>query len=90
MLEASIRFAGTSQLITGSDPDEISDEAGLTDFVGTWTTVAAGLVAGMTVLEHWEPLGDPWTDVAELGLVGLIFVVAGWMIIGARRFEARD
>jgi hypothetical protein len=81
-----IKYAGASELIAGYDPEQVTDEAGLADFVGTRTLVVAALTVGVGLLELWEPTaGATWYWVVY---VVAVFGIGAWMIRGSRRYEA--
>lgn len=75
-----------TQLIAGYDPDRVTDEEGLANFVGAYTLVVAALTVGVGVLEFWEPTADSgWYWVA---FVVAVVAIAVRMIRGARRYES--
>ncbi|MXV62426.1 DUF3784 domain-containing protein [Natronorubrum sp. JWXQ-INN-674] len=81
-----IMYFGMVQLIAGYDPDRVSDEEALADFVGTNALYVAGLTALVAFVEYSQ-----WFDAT--GAVWIAFVVgvvalAARMIVGSRRYEA--
>jgi hypothetical protein len=80
-----IKYAGATQLIAGYDPERVTDEAGLADYVGTRTLLVAVLTVAVGLLEVWEPTAD--ANWYWLGYVVAVFAVGAQMIRGARRFE---
>jgi len=81
-----IRYASMTHLIAGYDPDRVTNEEGLANFMGAWTLVVAVLTVGVGVLELREPTADSawyW-----LVFVFAVFAIAFRMIRGARRYES--
>ncbi len=80
-----IKYFGAVRLIAGYDPDRVTDEEGLADFVGTNTLYVAALVLFVAAVEYADSSGGSdaiWIAFA-VGVVGL----AARMIVGARRYE---
>ncbi|WP_226479908.1 DUF3784 domain-containing protein [Natrinema amylolyticum] len=80
-----IKYGGMVQLIAGYDPDRVTDEAGLAEFIGTNTLYVAALIFLVALVEYAEPFDDSeavWIGFA-VGVAGL----AARMIVGARRYE---
>ncbi|MDL5362196.1 DUF3784 domain-containing protein [Halalkalicoccus sp. NIPERK01] len=72
---------GHPELISGYDPETVSDPEGLTAFVGRWTVVL-GIVlvaSGFVPEARWE---GPFAAV----FVGLTLAISVWMLVGARRY----
>jgi ABC-type multidrug transport system permease subunit len=76
-------YRGDASLISGYDPDRVTDETALARFVGRWTLVVAALTAAFGVLTAFV-VPDLLTVVVYVGLVVLI---AAWLVVGVRRFE---
>jgi len=86
VLGVLIKYFGYVNLIAGYDPESVTDEDALAEFVGTRTLVIAGLTIAVGGLEYVRPSeGTPWYWVLY---VALVLVLAGWIIRGARRYEA--
>ena len=85
LLGALIRYAGWTWLIAGYDPNRLTDEEGLADFMGFYVLVIAGLTVAIGALEAVDPSGPAgwyW-----LPYVVAVFVLTARMIRGGRRFE---
>jgi len=81
-----IRYAGMMHLIAGYDPDRVTDEEGLANFIGVYTFLIAALTVCVGILELWEPTaGSAWY---WLVFVIAVFAIAVRMIRGARRYES--
>lgn len=81
-----IKYFGYMNLIAGYDPDKVTDEDALADFVGTRVLLVAALTIAVGAAEYVAPSdGTPWYWYVYGALV---VVLAGWMIIGARRYES--
>ncbi len=50
-----IKYFGMVRLIAGYDPDRVTDEEGLADFIGTHALYVAGLVFLVAIVEYAEP-----------------------------------
>jgi hypothetical protein len=85
LLGALIRFYGASSLIAGYDPDRVTDEEGLTRFVGTNTLYVAALTLGLAAAEHTAPADWHWAVYAAC-----VFVLAVRTVSGARGFESEE
>ncbi|MCL7417744.1 MAG: DUF3784 domain-containing protein [Halalkalicoccus sp.] len=73
---------GHPELISGYDPEAVSDPDGLVAFVGRWTVVV-GIVlvaSGFVPEARWE---GPFVA----GFVGLTLAISVWMLVGARRYS---
>lgn len=80
-----IKYAGAMHLIAGYDPEKVTDDEALANFVGTRTLLVAILTISVGLLEFWEPTaGATWY---WLVYVVVVFAVAAQMIRGARRYE---
>lgn len=83
-----IKYFGYVNLVAGYDPDSVTDEEGLANFVGTRVLLVALLTVAVGIAEHVSVAasdGTPW----YWYLYGALVVMLGaWMIIGARRYEA--
>lgn len=85
LLGALIRYAGWTWLIAGYDPDRVTDEDGLADFVGFHALVIAGLTLAVGVLEAVDPAGpERWF---WLPYVVAVVALTARMIRGSQRFE---
>lgn len=81
-----IRYAGMMHLIAGYNPDQVTDEEGLADFIGAYTLIVAVLTLSVGFLELWEPTADSsWYWVV---FVIAVLTIAARMIRGARRYTA--
>ncbi|SDQ59837.1 DUF3784 domain-containing protein [Natronobacterium texcoconense] len=86
-LGALIKYAGMTSLIAGYDPDRVTDEEGLADFVGMNALYVAGLTLAVAIVEYADPFGGTGSDVVWLVFVVGVFALAIRMIAGARRYE---
>ncbi|EMA55818.1 DUF3784 domain-containing protein [Halococcus thailandensis] len=79
-----IKYRGMVQLVAGYDPDEVVNEAGLGNFIGT-LAIVVGAVTIMTGILDYQDIGD-----GILWYVFGVFVVgsAGVMVVGANRYTA--
>ena len=81
-----IKYVGVMELIAGYDPQKVTDEEGLADFIGTNTLYVAVLTVGIGVLELQSAPGDSgWYWIAFLIAV---VAIAIRMVHGARRYES--
>lgn len=80
-----IRYVGMMHLIAGYDPDRVTDEEGLANFIGTHALLVAALTVGVGLLELWEPTAD--SEWYWLVFLIAVFTIAVRMIRGARRYE---
>ncbi|WP_181686121.1 DUF3784 domain-containing protein [Halorhabdus salina] len=81
-----IRYAGMMHLIAGHDPDQVTDEEGLANFIGIYTLIVAVLTVCVGILELWEPTADSawyW-----LVFVIAVFAITVRMIRGAPGYES--
>lgn len=86
VLGTLIKYAGMMHLIAGYDSDQVTDEEGLADFIGTHTLVVAALTVCVGVLELWEPTDDSeWHRVAFV--IGVV-AIAVRMVRGARHYRS--
>ncbi|MDB2284468.1 DUF3784 domain-containing protein [Halorubrum ezzemoulense] len=86
ILGVLIKYVGMMELIAGYDPETITDEEGLADFIGTNALYVAALTIGVGILEFRAATSDS-------GWYWIVFVIAVAaiairMIRGARRFES--
>ncbi|MFC6989087.1 DUF3784 domain-containing protein [Haloplanus sp. GCM10025708] len=86
VLGVLIKYAGMTELVAGYDPERVTDEEGLADFVGTNALYVAVLTICVGVLE----LRSSTADAEWYWIVFVIAVVAiaVRMIRGARRYES--
>lgn len=80
-----IRYAGMVQLIAGYDPERVADEAGLAAFVGRNVLLVAVLTLLVAIVEYAAPFAG--AGLVWIGYVLGVVVIAGWTIVGARRYE---
>ncbi|QCS41992.1 DUF3784 domain-containing protein [Natrinema versiforme] len=80
-----IKWFGMVRLIAGYDPDQVADEEGLADFVGTNTLYVAALVLLVAVVEYAEPFAG--TEAVWLAFAVGVLALTARMIVGARRYE---
>ena len=85
LLGALIRYAGWTWLIAGYDPDRVTDEDGLADFIEFHALVIAGLTLVVGVLETVDPAGPERWFWLPYGVA--VFALTARMIRGSRRFE---
>ena len=83
-----IKHFGMVQLIAGYDPDRVTDEEGLADFIGTNVLYVATLAFLVAIVEYTAPADGS-------GAVWIVFIVgvgvlAVRMIRGARRYESNE
>lgn len=81
-----IRYVGTMHLIAGYNPDQVTDEEGLANFIGTHALIVAALTVGVGVLELRETTAD--SEWYWLVFVIAVVAIAVRMIRGARRYES--
>ena len=80
-----IRYFGYTTLIAGYDPETVTDEDGLAEFVGARLLLIAALTVGVGVADYyWPSDGTPWYWYVYGALVAIL---AAWLILGARRYE---
>lgn len=84
-LGALIKYFGAVRLIAGYDPDRVTDEEGLADFIGANTLYVAALVFLVAAVEYTDSFGG--SDAVWIAFVVGIAVLAARMIVGARRYE---
>jgi len=83
-----IKCFGYTNLIAGYDPNQVTDEEALADFVGTYTLVIAVLTIAVGVADYLTASnGTSWYWYVYTGFV---IIIAGWMIKGARRYESPE
>ncbi|KYH25991.1 hypothetical protein HAPAU_10810 [Halalkalicoccus paucihalophilus] len=74
--------SGHPELISGYDPETVSDPEGLTAFVGRWT-IALGMVL---VASGFVPEAR-WDRGFAVAFVAVTLAVSLWMLVGARRYS---
>lgn len=79
-----IKYFGYVNLVAGYDPEKVTDEDTLADFVGTRILAVAALTFAVAGAEYLAGDGTPWHWYAYVVLVGAL---AAWMVVGARRYE---
>ena len=79
-----IKYRGMVQLVAGYDPDEVIDEDGLGNFIGT-VAIVIGVVTIMAGILESQDVGN-----GILWYVFGVFVIgsAGVMIVGTNRYTA--
>lgn len=80
-----IKYYGMVSLIAGYDPDRVTDEEGLADFIGTNALYVAALMLFVAALVYTEPIAN--IDAVWLLFAVGVFGLVGRMIRGARRYE---
>jgi hypothetical protein len=81
-----IKYFGVMELIAGYDPETVTDEEGLADFIGTNTLYVAVLAIGVGILELRSSTGGGgWYWIV---FVIAVVAIAVRMVRGARRFES--
>ena len=80
-----IKYFGMVNLIAGYDPDRVTDEEGVADFVGTNALSVAALTFLVAVFEYAEPIAG--SEVVWILFVVGVFGLTARMIRGARRYE---
>ncbi|SDY86197.1 DUF3784 domain-containing protein [Halopenitus persicus] len=81
-----IKYVGVMDLIAGYDPETVTDEEGLADFVGTNALYVAALTICVGILELRSSAAD--SEWYWLVFVVAIAAIAIRMVRGARRFES--
>ena len=84
-LGIAIKYFGMVELIAGYDPDRVTDEEGLADFIGTNALYVAGLLALVAGVEHAEPIDE--TAVVWIAFLVAVGGLAVRMIRGAQQYE---
>ncbi|MFC5970353.1 DUF3784 domain-containing protein [Halomarina salina] len=78
-------YRGDPTLVAGYDPERVTDEAGLTRFVGRGTLLVAALTAALGVLTLFTT-----PDLLTVGVyTGAVLLVSAWLVVGTKRFEKR-
>ncbi|ELZ13031.1 hypothetical protein C478_08928 [Natrinema thermotolerans DSM 11552] len=80
-----IKYFGVVELIAGYDPERVTDEEGLADFIGTNTLYVALLVLLVAAVEYTDSFGG--SDAVWIAFAVGVVVLAVRMIVGARRYE---
>ncbi|TMT87094.1 DUF3784 domain-containing protein [Haloterrigena sp. H1] len=83
-----IKHFGMVQLIAGYDPDRVTDEEGLADFIGTNVLYVAALVLLVAIVEYTSPTDS--SGVAWIVFVVGVGVLTVRMIRGARYYESES
>lgn len=79
-----IRYRKRYHLISGFDPERVSDPDGLAEVVGGGALLLAVLTAGTAVVELLqETNGTLW-----LGYTAMVVGVSGWLLWRTREFRA--
>ena len=85
-LGIAIKYFGMVNLIAGYDPEKVTDEEGLADFVGTNSLYISGLTFIIAVVEYTQPFERyRYVWFAYLSCVGLLTV---WTVWGAQRYSS--
>ncbi len=74
------------ELVAGYDPERVTDDEGLTRFVGTAALFLAGLTALVGVLELVRPVDGQPVVYVVYAVVTVLLV--GYMLYGARRYTS--
>ena len=82
----SIKYFGMVNLIAGYDPDSVTDNEGLADFIGTNALYVAGLTVLVGALEYTQPF-EGYRGIWIVYLLG-VGVLTVRMVRGGRRYEA--
>jgi hypothetical protein len=82
---ALIRYAGWVELVAGYDPERVTDEEGLAEFVGRNVLAVGVLTVLLGAVEAVTPGGETWY---WLGYVAVVLGIGLWTVRGARRFES--
>lgn len=85
VLGVLIKYFGAVRLIAGYDPDRVTDEEGLAEFVGTNTLYVAALVLAVAAVEYTDAFGG--SDAVWIAFVVGVGGLAVRTIVGARRYE---
>ena len=80
-----IKYFGMVTLIAGYDPERVTDEDGLADFVGTNTLYVAGLSVLVAVVEYTRPF-DGSRAIWILYVLGVVLLTVR-IVRGARQYE---
>ena len=88
LLGVLIKYAGAVRLIAGYDPDRVTDEAGLAEFIGTNTLYVAALHLSVAVVEYTDPFDG--TAVVWILFTAGVIGLAARMIVGSRRYETSE
>lgn len=82
----AIKYFGMVNLIAGYDPEKVTDEEGLADFVGTNALYISGLTVIVAVIEYAQPFGGD-RYVWFVYLVCVVLLTA-WTVWGAQRYSS--
>ncbi|MFP8954286.1 DUF3784 domain-containing protein [Natrialbaceae archaeon A-arb3/5] len=85
-----IKYFERVELIAGYDPDRVTDEEALADFIGTNTLAVAVLLLIVAAVEHTAPFGGEAVQIGWIVLVVGVLLLCVRMIVGARRYEDED
>ncbi|WP_049925831.1 DUF3784 domain-containing protein [Halopiger goleimassiliensis] len=88
LLGALVKYAGQTWLIAGYDPDRVTDEEGLANFIGTNALYVAGLLFVLAGLEYAEPVDETLVSLLWVAFAGVVLVIGVRMLTGARRYQA--
>lgn len=83
-----IKYFGMVQLVAGYDPDRVTDEEGLADFIGTNAPYVAALLLLVGVAEYTDPFDG--TEAVWSAFVVAIVGLTARMIVGSRRYEGAE
>ncbi len=80
-----IRYFGMASLIAGYDPDKVTDQEGLADYIGMNVLYVAGLTLLVAAMEYTQPFdGIRGIWIVYILAVGLLTIR---MVRGGRRYE---
>ncbi|WP_049971841.1 DUF3784 domain-containing protein [Haladaptatus cibarius] len=82
VLGALIKYKGMSKLIAGYDPDEVADEQGLNNFIGTNAILVGVLTMVVGIVDY---LGV-FENIVWIAFGVIVVIFAGRMIFGSRRY----
>ncbi|WP_121741162.1 DUF3784 domain-containing protein [Natronorubrum halophilum] len=85
-----IKYFGVVQLVAGYDPDRVTDDEGLADFIGTNILYVATLLVLVGVVEYTEPFDGDGTEAVWIAFVVVLLGLTARMIVGSRRYEASE
>ena len=80
-----IKYFGMVQLIAGYDSDRVTDEEGLSRFIGTNTLYVAAMLVLVAAVEYTEAFAAG--ELIWVGFLVGVFGLTARMIVGARRYE---
>ncbi|WP_049920939.1 DUF3784 domain-containing protein [Halopiger djelfimassiliensis] len=85
-----IKYFGRVELIAGYDPDRVTDEDGLANFVGTNLLYVSGLVFVVAIGDATGLFGNRATDAVWLAATVAYLSLLVRMVYGTRRYEADE